>query len=251
MGRHGGNQVRLTRNDVSDGSPEWSPDGTHIAWVRYATKFGGASDIWVMDPDGSNQRNLTGDASEELRDPAWSPDGTRIAFVRSSRIWVMDADGSGAHQIGPSTTWGVAPAWSPDGSRIAYVSSGSTGTEIFVMDADGSHPQQLTSTESVDETDPAWSPDGSRIAYSGYHWRGSWHVDMMRSDGVGGHVVIDEYSLDPTWSPDGSKIAFYACAEGQCRIFQSSWRGRHLRVLGRSNGVHGAQPDFRETIPAI
>jgi Tol biopolymer transport system component len=55
-----------------------------------------------------------------------------------------------------------APAWSPDGTKIAFVRRG----DIFVMDADGSNPTNLTYSQSMDNQGPAWSPDGTRIAFS-------------------------------------------------------------------------------------
>ena len=100
MGRRGGNQHRLTNNDVGDFDPVWSPDGSRIAWVRYpqAACNCGPSDVWLMDADGTDPYNLTDDAAAISR-PTWSPDGTQIAFTRGYEIWMIDADGSDEHRI--------------------------------------------------------------------------------------------------------------------------------------------------------
>jgi Tol biopolymer transport system component len=117
------------------------------------------------------------------------------------------------------------------------------------MNADGSGRRQVTETVGISERDPAWSPDGSRIAVSGYHTRGSWHVDVMRADGTGHHIAVDMYSLQPAWSPDGSKLAFYGCADLGCGLYRSSVRGRHVRPLGRQRGFSDESPDYRQAIP--
>ena len=68
------------------------------------------------------------------------------------------------------------PAWSPDGTKIAYVSTGRTGYEIFVMNADGSNPVQLTN--NGDDEQPAWSPDGTKIAF----WSDRYVADFGQHD---------------------------------------------------------------------
>ena len=245
MGRHGGNQVRLTRNEVVDYEPEWSPDGTQIAWTRYAGSDFGPSDVWIMDPNGAEAHNLTRHQGD-VTGPSWSPDGTRIAYAWNGHIWVIGADGSGDHDISPSGAFDHDPAWSPDGTEIAFVSA----SDVFVMNADGSDRRRITDTAGISERNPAWSPDGSRIAVSASHTRGSWHVDVMRADGAAHHIAVDLYSLQPAWSPDGSKLAFYACSDLGCALYRSSARGRHIRPLGRRRGFSDESPDYRQVIPA-
>jgi dipeptidyl aminopeptidase/acylaminoacyl peptidase len=74
MKTDGSDQVNLTRNPAADDHPNWSPDGMRLVFDRDVY----AGDIWVMNPDGSGQTQLTHD--RQSRDPAWSPDGARIVY---------------------------------------------------------------------------------------------------------------------------------------------------------------------------
>jgi tol-pal system beta propeller repeat protein TolB len=249
MGAHGGNQHRLTRNDMGDFDPVWSPDGTRIAWVRYP-EYGcncGPSDVWLMNADGTDRHNLTNDADGISR-PTWSPDGSQLAFTLDYMIWVIDADGSDEHQISPAGSYDFDPAWSPDGTRIAFSSDGGGSFDLFSMRPDGTDRRQLTHAIGISEYRPAWSPDGSKIAFTGNHQSGNWHVDLMQADGSGVHILVDASSLDPAWSPDGSRLAFYACMD-DCALYRIKRNGADLEPLGRRRGDSDIQPDYRDVIP--
>lgn len=132
----------------------FSPDGQKIA---YASTESGRSQIWAMDADGSNPVQLTTPALASYPDAnasVWSPDGTKIAFwsgfeTEYGDIFVMDVDGGNRTQLTfESATPGVNsdnPAWSPDGLQIMFETNRSGSVETWVMNADGSNPQQLFS----------------------------------------------------------------------------------------------------------
>jgi TolB protein len=129
MDANGANKHQLSSDDrPKDQVPDWSPDGTRIA---YASGGFGDGQIWVMNANGSNQHQLTGCAPADplpcaIGDDfgtAWSPDGTKIAFLRSFQalgtsnrpVYVMNADGTGQHQVTPGTRLAAVPTWQARG----------------------------------------------------------------------------------------------------------------------------------------
>jgi TolB protein len=120
-------------------------------------------DLFVIAADGSRLTRITRSATGSDFSPSWSPDGEKIAyrhetsFDGDSFINVMDADGSDVRQLRE----GISPAWSPDGTRIAFAgASEGPGTDIFVMDRDGSRVRRLTRTPGRSTS----TPRGRRMA---------------------------------------------------------------------------------------
>ena len=218
---------RLTSSSVQEFDPTWSPDGLQIAYRHWPRN--GPSAIFVMNADGSDQRNLT---REDAWGPDWSPDGRRIVFNSLTGTGALDVFGYGVAPNGSGLRlitrhYVEYPAWSPDGSRIAFMAPepGATGSNpdynIFVMDADGSHVRRLTAAPGEDGW-PAWSPDGTRIVFSSARddcsisdaadcrttgdigpWEDVW---IINADGTGQRRVTSEFGQFFTWSPDGSAI---------------------------------------------
>ncbi len=202
----------------------------------------GEDQIWVMEPDGSGQTQLTDPAPGSDRDPSWSADGTRIVFAREVSddpivdIWVMDADGSGQT---PLTTNGSGtlvsdPTFSPDGTRIAFGRFAGGGNEIWVMDADGQNQQLLTAG-----IQPNWSPDGSTITFT--RDTGVW---VIPADGSGAAQDLGGGAAEsPCWSPDGSTIVF-STRSIPADIWAMNADGSDLRNLTEGNGANDALPCF-------
>jgi Tol biopolymer transport system component len=161
---------RLTDNPTTlDGSPAWSPDASQIAFFRGPPR--GPSHIYVMDPDGTDLRQLTQGSGSD-RNAAWSADGTSIAFAHSGNdgyeVYVMDADGSNVTAVtSVAAESAPSPSWSPDGSRIALDVNGA----IHVVSVDGTGLRRLSPEpprRGVLDMSPSWSPDGTRIAFMRY-----------------------------------------------------------------------------------
>ncbi len=181
----------------------FSPDSTQIA---FTVGDHGGEEIFIMNADGSNIRNITATDLDKERFPSWSPDGTHIAytlFVFEDYDWdisIANLDGSGQRRL---TGRGddAAPAWSPDGSRIAYTSNRDGDDDIFIMNADGSNPVNLTRNEGSDSS-PTWSPDGAYIAFTSNR-DGNSQIYVMRADGSDQHNVSNNPFEDynPVWSP--------------------------------------------------
>ena len=89
-------------------------------------------DIWVMNPDGTGQLNLTDSPGVDDNDPAWAPDGSRIAYISGPNrdLMVMGADGSGPTSI---LAGALSPSWSPDGTRVAVLKERPESTPALVI----------------------------------------------------------------------------------------------------------------------
>jgi len=127
--------------------------------------------LYTVDVDGENTCNLTGFASTGswFTEIAWSPDGSQIAFVNGAHIYTVRPDGTDLRQL---TRSGMAASlsWSPDSRKIAYVfSSGGTNADVWVINADGSRPYPVTTSQTVKHY-VRWSPDGSLLAYIETTW---------------------------------------------------------------------------------
>jgi hypothetical protein len=170
MDRDGANRRAVLPGTFFVESAAWSPDGKKIA-IAYSTETI-SNNIATINSDGTGFVDLTPDPLPGIwidRDPAWSPDGTRIAFSSNrsggTRVWVMNADGSGAFQVVSASVSGIQrqPVWAPDTTNfIAAVGSGPSGTGIVFVKVDGSEYKHIPITPGPN--DPVWLPDG-RLAY--------------------------------------------------------------------------------------
>ena len=191
--------------------------------------------IFVMNPDGSNQVKLTNTLCTSVF-PTWSSDGTRIAFNSSCetiQAYIIDADGSNMVNISISEYDNGWPAWSPDGEKIALWAYSDGISGIFVITMKTGSVANLTTVGD----DPSWSPDGKKIAFS----RGN-SIGVINVDGTGLKWITDHGSY-PEWSPDGEKIAFCSKKSGNWEIYVIDADGSN-QVNLTNNPAHDMVPTW-------
>lgn len=161
MGADGGNLVRLTRarEGEHNTNPSWSPTGLGLV---FESDRSGAFQLYTMTSDGSLVSQLT-DLPGGAWSPAWSLDGTQIAFADFSNLYVMPAIG-GDPTLLSTGRYMSEPNWAPDGQRLAFSKESGVGSDVFVIDRDGTH-EQLAVDASGFTSGPAWSPDGTLLAF--------------------------------------------------------------------------------------
>jgi len=196
----GESNVNISNNSYSDRQPDVLHPSNRIAFI---TEQGGQNNIMTMDIVGTSRSFVTNSSDLDI-DPEWSPDGQKILFYRYSTtggphgIYVIDATGSNLTFL---IEGGSNPSWSPNGSQIVYVAHDGHDNEIFIADADGSNPVNISNTDSDDE-DPDWSPDGTTIVFVSDR-DGDQEIFVMDIDGANvRQITYNTHGDDsPSWSP--------------------------------------------------
>ena len=246
MNADGGNQENLTNHPAYDGYPDWSPDGTKIAFV--SSRDGGAIQIHIMDADGKNVIRLT-DGPGQKYDPDWSPDGRKIAFSvddAEDYIAVMDADGGNRDKLEGEARH---PSWSPDGKQIAFESWRDGGNEINVIGVGGRGLKRVTH-DLAPKGNPSFSLNEQKIAYYASH-KGFYHIYVVGADGRNRmrltHSEVNHWG--PTWSPNGRTIAYWiwdGILDGNLfgTIHLMTADGSYLKQLSNGGNARDYQPDI-------
>jgi Tol biopolymer transport system component len=230
MAADGSGQAQLTTLGGMATFPDFSPDGTKVAFGGTQPTDAHTEILTVDAATGSTLSVLTSCAAGKPgcgNDfPAWSPDGTKLAWIHldetnadgdptAEQVWVINADGSDAHALTTDAPIkDQLPDWSPDGTKIAYHSGPGGSGGIWVMNADGSDPHQLIGCTATDPTPctsgdyggPTWSPDGLQIAFLSFTADANDRpVMVMNADGSDVHRVISSPTVDfvPAWQPLG------------------------------------------------
>jgi hypothetical protein len=215
-----GTEVVELKRGVEPARLDWKADGYSLLYVRRAGPE--TSSIWSIDVMTRDSVLLvSGDGL--LLTPQWSPSGNEIVFTSAdetfpftpSRVTVVSAAGTGRRGVtgytGPE--YESMPTWSPDGSKIAY----RRGSELRIVNADGSNDRLVTDLGVDSYTDITWSPDGVWLVWSARD-PGTQTAELYRvhSDGSGRAAITatpgvwEEY---PSFMADG-RLLFQATVQG-------------------------------------
>ena len=212
-------------------------------------------DIYTVGRDGKDLRRLT-NYGVYTAEGVLSPDGKRIVFTSLKGgdldIYTMNVDGTDVKQLTTTPGYDGGPWWSPDGKKIVYRAWHPTNAdslkayqdllkqrmirpnrmELFVMNADGSDQQQITSLGGAN-FGPSWTPDGQRIIFSSNHKNPrsrNFDLYIVKVDGTGLEQVTSNPEFDgfPMFSPDGKKIIWasnrHDAKAGETNLFIADWR---------------------------
>lgn len=179
--------------------------------IYFVSSRSGHKEIWVMDYDGANQKQITHLGQISLS-PRISPDNGRLAFNEltdkgsSIRIYSMSLHRMVSFPVHDGTDF--SPAWSPDGNSLAFSSSRTGDPEIWISSASGFNLRRVTAYRGPDVS-PVWNPKtGDQIAWISGR-TGLPQVYIMSSDGTNVQRMTDGgYATSPSWSPNGQFLAF-------------------------------------------
>jgi eukaryotic-like serine/threonine-protein kinase len=216
----------------------WTPEDK----IVYGSTAGGDVDIWTMDIDGSNRKQLTVDPLMDLK-PAVSPVDGSIVFVSrrtgTPHLWSMGAGGLNPHQLTNGNTESF-PSVSPDGKWVAYISIDDKPT-LWKLSLDGGQPTQLTHNFTWV---PSISPDGKLIACL---YRESvsepYQLALIPADGS---TTAKVFPLPPTvfaiaglrWTPDGSSVIYVNNERDTSNLWSQPIDGKPPRQLTRFESSH-------------
>jgi hypothetical protein len=250
----------IVRRQLSDS--QWGvwdyavhPQGQEI--VYSTLRPDGGSDLWTMNREGDQQRQLLACPKAACLAPAWSPDGRWLAYERrdiwadapnldprAGRIWLLDIEKGKERPLFDYDIPLHTPVWAPDGQRLAYVSPSLPGVEVYHLET-----EELLQYANQWGAAPIWAPDGTKVVMPELLFVAEEMAVRLLvielEDGslldISGDEETDElyvHDTSPAWSPGGGWIAF-----GRRFLDDARWTpGRQIWLV---------RPDGSEAYPLL
>ncbi len=250
--------VQLTTTEGLHDFPAWAPDEKRLA---YCGEVNGFKKIFIKALQGEPQQ-LTAGSGDDIQ-PKWTPDGQSILFVRSNQprgklepgdvfgqyesgdIWRKDL-ASGAEERFLNNAFN--PSFSADGKSIAVDASWAGPRRIWIVDAQGHNPQQITSdsSEAVDHLEPNWSPDGKSIVFQNIG-RTKFSIKVVNVATRAVTALTDGrfQDLNPVWSHSGKHIYFSSYRGGGLNIWRMEVSGNGTPIGAPQQVTMGSGQDVQ------
>ncbi len=214
--------------------------------MAFVSEKGGGKELFVMDYDGHNPRQVTFDAFLNLA-PSWSPDKRRLAFVtyragKDPEIHELDLVTGRRRAMVALPGLNITPEWAPSGDALAFTTTKDGNAEIYRVDKAGRRFERLTNHRASDLA-PTWSPTGHEIAFTSDRG-GTPQLYLMSADGTNLRPLTYKdrhgtYNSAPAWSPKGHWIA-HVCRDDRqllklCLISPDGQQRRTLTTDGSND----------------
>ena len=209
-------------------------EGDFNTKMAFVIKKNGRSDIYTIDYDTSNLKNLT-NHQNIVAAPRWSPDGQYLAFTSYKggrpEVYLRHLKTGKEKKVSSFKGLNLCGSFSPDSKKLLLTLSKDDNEEIYVLDIDTMTLKRLTRNYSIDVS-PAWSPDGKKIAFVSNR-SGSPQIFVMDTDGNNVKRITFEgnYNTSPSWSPRGGRIAYEGLINHKYQIFSVDEEGYNLIQL--------------------
>ena len=209
-----GEPTRLIASSRMDWGPEYSPDGTRIA---FASEWSGRNNIWVCEDDGTGCIQLT--HMERANPPRWSPDGKRLVHRGREndteiRLYVTEVEGGFTRALPGTDSRDGQPSWSHDGRWLYFTSERTGARQIWKMPAEGGNATQITRNGGVN---PRESVDGRFLYYAD-----RWGKCSIRRVSVNGgeerSVLAGQGTFTMGWALWGEQLVYVTSDQGDPRL---------------------------------
>jgi Tol biopolymer transport system component len=235
-----GEPSRLTFDGREIDGLSWTADGRSLV---FSSNRGGRRELWQIAAKASSKPARLTAAGEDPRNVAVSGEGRHLVYSHSvfdSDIWRISLHGKSqepGQNFISSTRLEFHPKYSPDGKRIAFESNRSGNHEIWIADADGSNPVQLTAFHNARAGSPRWSPDGRKIAFDS-NAAGNWDIYVVSAQGGKTTRLTTNEANDfrPSWSGDGNWIYYCSNRTGHGQVWKVPANGGAEVQVTRNGG---------------
>lgn len=204
--------------------------------ISFSSRVGRFKELFVMDMDGGNVRQLTNDKSLAIS-ASWERSGRSLIYTSYFRrvpdLFMVDSGTRRVSQLTANSDLEIGARFSHDGSKLVAAVSQAADSDIVLLNSRGQVVRRLTTGNGAIDVSPDWSPDDSRIVFCSNR-SGGPQIYVMNADGSNVHRISHvnaNYCTSPRWSPKGGRIAFVCRADSGFQLFTSDADGGNALQL--------------------